>query len=185
MVGLAQSTARKKPMRKYSKGMLQRVGIAQALINDPEVVFFDEPMSGLDPIGRYQIRQIILTLKAQGKTIFFNSHILSDVEQICDRFAILTQGELLCVGSLDELLGIGHTYHVVGRGGSPETLKDWVHPLAWQEKRWQGQLKGDPQAFIFHLQAINAQLVEMKLARLSLEEFFLQQLEKRSLQPSR
>lgn len=105
LVGLAQSSARKKQLRQYSKGMLQRVGMAQALINDPEVVFLDEPMSGLDPLGRYQIREIIVSLKSQGKTIFFNSHILSDVEKICDRVAILARGEILCVGSLQDLQG--------------------------------------------------------------------------------
>jgi ABC-2 type transport system ATP-binding protein len=93
LVGLAQSAAKKKQMRRYSKGMLQRVGMAQALINDPDLIFLDEPMSGLDPLGRFQMREIILSLKAQGKTIFFNSHVLSDVELICDRVAILAQGE--------------------------------------------------------------------------------------------
>ena len=92
LVGLSQADARKKQLRRYSKGMLQRVGMAQALINDPELVFLDEPMSGLDPVGRYQMREIILALKAAGKTIFFNSHVLSEVEQICDRIAILAQG---------------------------------------------------------------------------------------------
>jgi len=103
LVGLAQSTARKKQIRQYSKGMVQRVGLAQALINDPELVFLDEPMSGLDPVGRYQIREIILTLKEQGKTVFFNSHILSDVELICDRIGILHKGELIAIGTLNEL----------------------------------------------------------------------------------
>ncbi|MDJ0726242.1 MAG: ABC transporter ATP-binding protein, partial [Prochloraceae cyanobacterium] len=88
LVGLAESAARKKQIRKYSKGMQQRVAMAQALINNPEVVFLDEPMSGLDPLGRYQVREIVLSLKEQGKTIFFNSHILADVEQICDRIAL-------------------------------------------------------------------------------------------------
>jgi ABC-type multidrug transport system ATPase subunit len=83
LVGLSQSATRKKQMRQYSKGMLQRVGMAQALISDPEVVFFDEPMSGIDPMGRYQTREIILSLKAQGKIIFFNSHVLLNVEKIC------------------------------------------------------------------------------------------------------
>jgi ABC-type multidrug transport system ATPase subunit len=91
--------------------------MAQALINDPEIVFLDEPMSGLDPLGRYQIREIILSLKAQGKTIFFNSHVLSDVEKICDRVAILARGELLCIGSLQELLGDAELYQVKIQGG--------------------------------------------------------------------
>ncbi|MEO0407528.1 MAG: ABC transporter ATP-binding protein [Cyanobacteria bacterium P01_A01_bin.135] len=103
-VGLDPNTARRVPMGRYSKGMLQRVGMAQALINDPEVVFLDEPMSGLDPLGRYQIRELIAGLKAQGKTVFFNSHVLSDVEQICDRVGILVDGELVRCGRVTELL---------------------------------------------------------------------------------
>ena len=100
LVQLDRRSATKKQMRRYSKGMLQRVGMAQALINDPEIVFLDEPMSGLDPTGRYQVREIILSLKEQGKTLFFNSHVLSDVEMICDRIAILDQGELVCIGAI-------------------------------------------------------------------------------------
>jgi ABC-2 type transport system ATP-binding protein len=122
LVGLSKLDARKKQMRQYSKGMLQRIGMAQALINDPELVFLDEPMSGLDPMGRYQMREIILSLKSQGKTIFFNSHILSDVEKICDRVAILAQGELICTGSLNELLGTTEIYHVKGQGGNLDIL---------------------------------------------------------------
>ncbi len=91
-------------LRKFSKGMLQRIGIAQALINDPELIILDEPMSGLDPIGRKQMREIILRLKAAGKTVFFSSHITHDVEMICDRVGILVQGRLLKVGSLKEIL---------------------------------------------------------------------------------
>lgn len=99
-------------LRKYSKGMLQRVGIAQALINDPKLVFLDEPMSGLDPVGRRQFRQIILELKEQGKTLFFNSHILSDVEEICDRFGILHQGHLVAQKSIKEVQGSLEDYFV-------------------------------------------------------------------------
>lgn len=90
-------------LRKYSKGMLQRIGIAQALINDPELIFLDEPMSGLDPVGRRQLREIILRLKAQGKTLFFNSHILSDVTEICDRVAIMLRGKIVAIGTVAEL----------------------------------------------------------------------------------
>src|ERR1700704_5887090 len=90
-------------LRKFSKGMLQRVGLAQALVNDPEVVFLDEPMSGLDPIGRREVRDLIAGLRKEGKTVFMCSHILSDIEVLCDRVAILKRGRLAHVGSLDEL----------------------------------------------------------------------------------
>jgi ABC-2 type transport system ATP-binding protein len=90
-------------LRKFSKGMLQRVGMAQALINDPEVVFFDEPMSGLDPVGRREVRDLIASLRGEGKTVFMCSHILSDIEVLCDRVAILKRGRLSLVGYLEEL----------------------------------------------------------------------------------
>src|SRR5205814_9206358 len=91
-------------LRKYSKGMLQRIGLAQALVNDPGLVVLDEPMSGLDPIGRKEIRDLIVSLRAEGKTVFFSTHILPDAELICDRCAILVGGTLRDVGSLDALL---------------------------------------------------------------------------------
>ncbi len=94
-------------LHKYSKGMLQRIGIAQALINDPDLVLLDEPMSGLDPVGRHQFREIILGLKKQGKTIVFNSHILSDVEEICDRVCILLHGRKVAEGTVSELMAGG------------------------------------------------------------------------------
>ncbi len=84
-----------KPMNKYSKGMLQRLGIAQSLINDPDILFWDEPMSGLDPIGRRDVREIINQLKRNGKTIFFNSHLLPDVNEVCDRVGVLVKGRLV------------------------------------------------------------------------------------------
>jgi len=90
-------------LRKFSKGMLQRVGLAQALVNGPEVVFLDEPMSGLDPIGRREVRDLIAALRQEGKTVFMCSHILSDIEVLCDRVAILRSGRLAHVGYLDEL----------------------------------------------------------------------------------
>ena len=90
-------------LRKFSKGMLQRVGLAQALVNDPELVVLDEPMSGLDPIGRRQVRDLIAALRAGGATVFFSSHIIADIEVLCDRVAILRRGRLSRVGRLDEL----------------------------------------------------------------------------------
>lgn len=90
-------------LRKFSKGMLQRVGLAQALINDPKVIFLDEPMSGLDPIGRRQVRDLIASLREDGKTVFMCSHILSDIEVLCDRVAIMKKGRLDQIGHLDQL----------------------------------------------------------------------------------
>lgn len=101
-VGLDDERADRQ-LRKYSKGMLQRVGIAQALVNDPEILFFDEPMSGLDPIGRREVRDLMLSLRKQDKTVFFSSHILSDVEALCDRAAILIKGKLVKCGSVQEM----------------------------------------------------------------------------------
>ena len=95
---------RRLQLRKFSKGMLQRVGIAQALINEPEVVFLDEPMSGLDPLGRREIRELILKLRDRGCTVFFSSHVLSDAEALCSRVAILVGGRLAAQGALSELL---------------------------------------------------------------------------------
>jgi ABC-2 type transport system ATP-binding protein len=105
VVGLDSSGANRQ-LRKYSKGMLQRIGIAQALINDPEIVFMDEPMSGLDPIGRREVRDLLLSLRSQGKTVFFSSHILSDVEALCDRAGILSRGKLLRCGTVGELTAL-------------------------------------------------------------------------------
>ncbi|NJM45356.1 MAG: ABC transporter ATP-binding protein [Alkalinema sp. RU_4_3] len=181
LVGLPQEAARKKQLRQYSKGMLQRIGMAQALINDPELLFLDEPMSGLDPMGRFQMREIILQLKKQGRTIFFNSHVLSDVEKLCDRVAILDRGEMIAMGSLQELLGDSQAYQVKVRGGNPEILKQRVDNLHFQEGLWVGTLKGDPQDFIASLRLIKAQLVSINLARPSLEDFFVGQLESRGL----
>jgi ABC-2 type transport system ATP-binding protein len=92
-----------KQLRKFSKGMLQRVGLAQALVNDPSVVFLDEPMSGLDPVGRREVRDLIASLRATGTTVFFCSHILSDIEVLCDRVAVMRRGRLAHVGRLEDL----------------------------------------------------------------------------------
>jgi len=97
---------RRLQLRKFSKGMLQRVGIAQALVNDPEVVFLDEPMSGLDPLGRRDIRQLILRLRERGCTVFFSSHVLSDAQALCNRVAVLAGGRLAASGALSEILDV-------------------------------------------------------------------------------
>lgn len=96
--------ARKRPIKTYSKGMQQRVGLAQALINNPDLLILDEPTSGLDPLGRMKVRQIIQRLKSEGKTVFFSSHELGEVETVCDRVAIINEGELKVVGRVSELV---------------------------------------------------------------------------------
>ncbi len=101
--------ARKRLIKTYSKGMQQRVGIAQALINNPDLLVLDEPTSGLDPLGRMKVREIIQRLKNEGKTVFFSSHELGEVETICDRVAIINNGELKVVGGVDEVIGPNHT----------------------------------------------------------------------------
>lgn len=122
-VGLDEA-AWKRQLRKFSKGMQQRVGLAQALINEPEIVFLDEPMSGLDPVGRREIRELIAGLKAKGTTVFMSTHILSDVEALCDEVAILRKGKLFATGDLQELLS-----RDAGRGGF-EVIASGLSPAA-------------------------------------------------------
>jgi ABC-2 type transport system ATP-binding protein len=110
LVGLTQAQSRQ--LRTFSKGMLQRVGLAQAVIHDPELIILDEPMSGLDPIGRKQVRDVILGLRDRGRTVFFSSHIIPDVEMICDRVGIIMKGKLVATGRVDELVGYGQTTSV-------------------------------------------------------------------------
>ncbi len=116
-----------KQLRKFSKGMLQRVGLAQSLINEPEIVFLDEPMSGLDPIGRREIRELIAELRTKGTTVFMSTHILSDIEALCDNVAILRKGKLAATGNLHELLinsGEQQSYEIVVKGISADVLKN-------------------------------------------------------------
>jgi ABC-2 type transport system ATP-binding protein len=122
-VGLGE--AKDRALRKYSKGMLQRVGLAQALINDPKIVVLDEPMSGLDPLGRKEVRDLIAELRREGRTVLFSTHILSDVELLCDRVVIIAGGKLRDVGALDKLLSprLLHTEIVFDASGQKELLK--------------------------------------------------------------
>lgn len=115
-----------KQLRKFSKGMLQRVGIAQAIIHNPEVVFLDEPMSGLDPLGRHEVRTLIQGLKDEGKTIFFSTHILADAEALCDRVAVIHQGELRGIGVVNDLRS--------SVGGQSEVI--------WEGIQAEGEVKG-------------------------------------------
>src|SRR5439155_14891820 len=110
-------------LRKFSKGMLQRVGIAQALVNDPELVILDEPMSGLDPLGRRDVRALILKLRDRGCTVFFSSHVLSDAEALCNRVAILAKGRLVATGTLTDMLAFRASgWELVAAGVSADAL---------------------------------------------------------------
>ena len=117
-------------LRTFSKGMLQRIGIAQALLHDPELVFLDEPTSALDPIGRRLVRDIIRRLKAENKTVFLNSHLLSEVEAVCDRVAIIQRGEVVREGSLDDLLAVQRLLDVQAQAVSGDLLLS-------VEERWE------------------------------------------------
>lgn len=115
----------------YSKGQARRVGLAQALINNPDVVILDEPTSGLDPLGTLEMKQLILHLKAQGKTVLLSSHQLADVEDVCDRVGILYRGQLEVLGRVDELLEVQDVFRLEARQVSPE-LQQQLHALATQ-----------------------------------------------------
>jgi ABC-2 type transport system ATP-binding protein len=133
-VGLSDAADQR--IRTYSKGMAQRVGIAQALVHDPSVVFLDEPMSGLDPIGRKEIRDLILRLRAEGKTVFMNTHILSDVEMVCDRVAIIVAGKIMYQGCTEDFLSDDkHMFEIVISGVRPELVSTL-------EERFAAELRG-------------------------------------------
>ncbi len=176
-VGLDESS--NVPMRRFSKGMLQRVGIAQALINDPEIVFLDEPMSGLDPIGRHMVRNVILDLKRQGRTVFFSTHILPDAEALCDRVALLRAGRLLKVGRLDEILGqeISHFDVLLSGGDGVSSAPRGIRSRECLGERW--RLEVEESVLTPTLQAAvdgGARVLSVLPVRLSLEEFFFSEL---------
>ena len=169
-------------LRKFSKGMLQRVSLAQALINDPEIVFLDEPMSGLDPIGRREVRELILSLREQGKTVFMSTHILSDVEALCDRVAILTKGRLTANGRLDELLAAGRkSYEIQLKNVNAGALRTRLAGIPAATMDPQGPSVfvrvSDEAAISTVLEAARAcggNLVSVQNARQSLEDLFFE-----------
>ncbi len=127
-VGLKDWT--KVKIKRFSKGMLQRLGLAQALIGDPEILFLDEPTDGVDPVGRKEIRDILKVLRSQGKTIFLNSHMLSEVEEISDRIAILNKGDVLRTGTIKEITSHGTTHEIELQEPATEDLLQALRPLA-------------------------------------------------------
>lgn len=174
--------ARDLQLRKFSKGMLQRVGIAQALINDPELVVLDEPMSGLDPIGRKEVRDLILRLKESGKTVMFSSHILHDAEMLCDRVAMIMKGKLVACGHVSDLLAGSTTQEVemVIDRLLPEALER-IRPLAGkvvlQGERVMvvltSQQHVDQALEVIH--ATKAKLVALTPHKASLEDLFIRE----------
>ncbi len=127
---VGMGTAMDRAVRTLSKGMLQRVALAAALVHDPELLVLDEPMSGLDPVGRKEVRDLILEEKRRGSTVFFSSHILSDVERLCDRVCILRKGEVVVAGALRDLLSAGNRHSEVTVGGASKSLRDALASIA-------------------------------------------------------
>jgi ABC-2 type transport system ATP-binding protein len=173
-------------LRKFSKGMLQRVGIAQALINDPEVVFFDEPMSGLDPLGRREIREMILRLRDGGCTVFFSSHVLSDAETLCSRVGILAGGRLVATGALSDIMAFEvHGWELVASGitdAALESAKNLGRPvrvtrLGSGRYALELPLSTAPERVLAELTAHGARLVSLNPVRATLEDFFVRQVE--------
>jgi ABC-2 type transport system ATP-binding protein len=175
---------RRLPLRKFSKGMLQRVGIAQALINEPEVLFFDEPMSGLDPLGRREIRHLVLRLRDKGCTVFFSSHVLADAEALCSRVAILAKGRLVASGELSEILAFRvRGWELVLAGVSREMLERasglFTHVTALGGNRFAIELPltSQPERVLAEFVAQGSSLVSLNPIRETLEDFFVETVE--------
>jgi ABC-2 type transport system ATP-binding protein len=172
---------RRRPLRQYSKGMIQRVGIAQALVNDPELVILDEPMSGLDPVGRREVRELIMTLRDQGRTVLFSSHILSDAELLCTRVGILAKGKLVASGALTELTASGRRGNEVVASNVTDGLAASMGPRVSRttrigDGRYAFDLKTEEavEPFIAALAAAGASLVSVQPIRTSLEDVFME-----------
>jgi len=172
-VGL--DTAKKIQLRKYSKGMLQRAGLAQAILHDPQVVVLDEPMSGLDPLGRREVRDIILELKKEGRTVLFSTHILSDAEMLCDRVGVIVGGKLRGVGTPGEMVGIQTQgmeilFELDGSAKKPALLEKATKT----GERYRVQL---PEAELYNaldqLKEAGARILSVAQIKPTLEEFFM------------
>src|SRR6185295_9449321 len=177
-VGIAGE--RRLQLRKFSKGMLQRVGIAQALVNDPDLVIFDEPMSGLDPLGRRDVRALILRLRDRGCTVFFSSHVLSDAETLCSRVAILAKGALVASGKLSEMLAFQARGWELVVADTPDALVAGLGARVTRaihigEGRFSLELPLDtpPERMVAELTAAGARLVSLNPLRETLEHFFI------------
>ena len=175
-------------LRKFSKGMLQRVGIAQAIIHDPKLVFLDEPMSGLDPIGRRDVRDLIQSLKDEGKTVFFSTHILSDAESLCDRVAVLNKGELRGIGVVQDLLArFSGKVEVIWDGAAAlndiRLLGSDCHSTGETIRAVLPQNSLD--AAIDTIRRHRGRLISVTPVRASLEDYFIERLSAAPVQESR
>ena len=178
-VGVGQE--RRMRLRRFSKGMIQRVGLAQALLNDPDVVFLDEPMSGLDPLGRRQVRDLILALRARGCTVFFSSHILSDAEALCGRVGVLVQGRLVACGPLSEILAFElKGWELVVAGVSEALRPDLAQLAARTTQLSDGHVMlhlaphAEPDRLVGELTRRGAHIVSLNPVRDTLEDYFVQ-----------
>ncbi len=177
-VGL--ETAGKIQLRKYSKGMLQRVGLAQAILHDPQVVILDEPMSGLDPIGRREVRDIILELKRDGRTVMFSTHILSDAEMLCDRVGVIVGGKLRGVGAPGEIVGMkAHgmeiLFELAASGASAAAI---IAKATKTGDRFRMQVSEEElYAALEQLRGVGAKILSVAQVKASLEEYFMHLIE--------
>lgn len=171
------------PLRGYSKGMIQRIGLAQALLNDPRIVFLDEPQSGLDPFGRKEVRDLILSLREQGKTVFFSSHILQDAEAICDRVAILHKGEMIALGPLSQMLSAKIAeYEVTFSNASSELVAKARGKAVRFVERPNEFLaifteEGEARALASEILSSNAHLNSFLARKETLEQYFIREIE--------
>ena len=175
---LQLTDAANRQVRTYSKGMVQRLGLAAALIHDPRVLIFDEPMSGLDPVGRKLVANLMLAMRDRGKVVFFSTHILHDVEVICDRIGIINQGELRFCGTLPDMISESFSsYEVLLRRVLPEQVEALAqkghNPVSFEDKVRVDIEKGDLAAFLASFMHQNVELISIEPKRLNLEDFFM------------
>lgn len=169
-------------IHKYSKGMVQRLGFAHALINDPKLLFLDEPTDGIDPIGRKEIRDLLVTLRDQGKTIFINSHLLSEVERISDEVAILKNGKVLQTGKVDDFLSIKQQYHFQiqnGKASFQEICESMQIPVDYQDNLYTVSLQHETQLnkLIDSTRAKDILIQSIIPRKISLEDYFIDVIE--------